>query len=325
MYFHVAAARRKVHTVSRKSERLVNLTIALLATKRYLTKSEIFKTVAGYSGDPEAKDRMFERDKEDLRSLGITIELGSFDPLFEDEAGYRIKPESYALQLRELSPTQIALLSKAAQLWREAAFSEPAQSGLRKLKSIGIDSDFDAIAGITTTPPPTPEQLPEIIEAISDRRRITFEYRDEELKLEVRTLEPHTLSNSGGHWYITGRDCDRGEARTFRLDRFASAVKLSSHSNAYTFDSNVAPAESQRPISKVAQIRIRKGRGVQLRQSAQILSEDSEWDLCEIPYFTAEHLIRSVLWCGDDAEVISPAEIRAEIIARLTEVVKLHG
>jgi proteasome accessory factor B len=63
--------------VSRKSERLVNLTIALLATKRWLTKAEIFANVAGYSGDSEAKDRMFERDKDDLRSLGINIELGS--------------------------------------------------------------------------------------------------------------------------------------------------------------------------------------------------------------------------------------------------------
>ena len=119
--------------MSRKSERLVNLTIALLATKRYLTKSEIFNNVAGYSGDSEAKDRMFERDKDDLRSLGINIELGTFDPLFEDEAGYRIKPETYALQLSDINSSQIALLSKAAQMWREAALSAPAQSGLRKL------------------------------------------------------------------------------------------------------------------------------------------------------------------------------------------------
>ena len=86
-------------TVSRKSERLVNLTIALLASKRYLTKSEIFRTVEGYEGAPEAMERMFERDKDDLRSLGIVIELGTFDPLFEDEAGYRITPSSYQLDL----------------------------------------------------------------------------------------------------------------------------------------------------------------------------------------------------------------------------------
>ena len=57
-------------TVSRKIERLINLTIALLATKRYLTKSEIFRTVEGYEGSAETKERMFERDKDDLRSLG---------------------------------------------------------------------------------------------------------------------------------------------------------------------------------------------------------------------------------------------------------------
>jgi hypothetical protein len=88
-----------VLTVSRKTERLVNLTIALLATKRYITKSEIFRTVDGYEGSDESKERMFERDKDDLRNLGIEIEVGTFDPLFEDESGYRIKPENYQFQL----------------------------------------------------------------------------------------------------------------------------------------------------------------------------------------------------------------------------------
>ena len=88
--------------MSRKNERLVNLTIALLATKRYLTKNEIFRNIEGYEGSAEAKERMFERDKDDLRKLGIQIEVGGLDPLFDDEAGYRIRPESYALSLREL-------------------------------------------------------------------------------------------------------------------------------------------------------------------------------------------------------------------------------
>ena len=100
-------------TVSRKTERLVNLTIALLATKRYITKSEIFRTVDGYEGSDESKERMFERDKDDLRNLGIEIEVGSFDPLFEDESGYRIKPENYQFQLGEVNAQEITLLSSA--------------------------------------------------------------------------------------------------------------------------------------------------------------------------------------------------------------------
>ena len=91
---HVDVDLRRVHTVSRKIERLINLTIALLATKRYLTKSEIFRTVEGYEGSAETKERMFERDKDDLRTLGIVIEVGSFDPLFGDEAGIQIELQS---------------------------------------------------------------------------------------------------------------------------------------------------------------------------------------------------------------------------------------
>ena len=60
----------------RKTERLINLTLALLATKRYLKKSEILSNVQGYEGSQEAKERMFERDKDDLRSLGLEIEVG---------------------------------------------------------------------------------------------------------------------------------------------------------------------------------------------------------------------------------------------------------
>ena len=116
-FLHDVVVLRKGLTVSRKTERLVNLTIALLATKRYITKSEIFRTVDGYEGSAESKERMFERDKDDLRNLGIDIEVGSFDPLFEDEAGYRIKPDSYQFQLGEISGQEISLLSLAAEAW----------------------------------------------------------------------------------------------------------------------------------------------------------------------------------------------------------------
>lgn len=68
---------------SQKTERLINLTLALLATKRHLTKSEIFNQVAGYSGSPETMERMFERDKDELRNLGIQIEVKGIDPLLK--------------------------------------------------------------------------------------------------------------------------------------------------------------------------------------------------------------------------------------------------
>ncbi|HEY9276352.1 MAG TPA: WYL domain-containing protein, partial [Candidatus Nanopelagicaceae bacterium] len=83
---------------SAKTERLINLTMALLASRRFMPKSEIFRRVAGYEGSPEAMERMFERDKDELRSLGIVIEVASHDPLFEDEVGYRISADRYRMK-----------------------------------------------------------------------------------------------------------------------------------------------------------------------------------------------------------------------------------
>ena len=78
-----------------KTERLINLTLALLASKRFLTKAEIFSTVAGYSGNTETMERMFERDKDELRNLGIKIEVKGIDPLFEDDQGYLIQEDTF--------------------------------------------------------------------------------------------------------------------------------------------------------------------------------------------------------------------------------------
>ena len=312
--------------MSRKSERLVNLTIALLATKRYLTKAEIFRTVAGYTGDPEAKDRMFERDKEDLRSLGIAIELGTFDPLFEDEAGYRIKVENYQLQLKGLDAISIALLSQAGKLWREAALGAAAQSGLRKLRSMGINSDLDSIVEVTTSGYSAPEQLPDLIEAITSRRVVTFEYLDEELKSKVRRIEPYRLSNARGYWYLIGRDTEKAGLRTFRLDRFNSSVTISGKSEAFeidlesldTFESNVGYEH------QVAVLQIRKGKSPALRNEAVITDHDAEWDLVTIQYQNQANLIREILWAGENAVLISPEDLRQKMIDSLRKVASSH-
>ncbi len=313
--------------MSRKSERLVNLTIALLATKRYLTKAEIFSKVEGYSGDSEAKDRMFERDKDDLRSLGINIELGTFDPLFEDEAGYRISPESYALQIKDLDSVDVALLSQAARLWQEAALGESAQSGLRKLKGLGLDSDLDTFVDVSATLRATPEQIPQLIEAVSLRSAITFEYLSEDMKSQVRNLLPYRLSNTRGYWYLIGKDVDRQAIRTFRVDRISSSISLQGRPAAYEVDSDALIAEEAKYLGemKKARIAVRKGKAPQLRSGAFIQEKNSDWDLVELEYRSEENLIQRVLWYGTDAVVEEPEYLRESIISRLEKAFELHG
>lgn len=313
--------------MSRKSERLVNLTIALLATKRWLTKAEIFANVAGYSGDSEAKDRMFERDKDDLRSLGINIELGTFDPLFEDEAGYRIKPETYALQLKDLDATQLALLSQAARYWQEAALGDSAQSGLRKLKGLGIESDLDTFVDVSTTLKSTPEQIPDLIEAVSTRTAIRFEYLDENMQSNVRKVQPYKLSNQRGYWYLIGNDLDRQALRTFRVDRINSSVTTEGRSGSYEVDKELLLSEEAKYSAQLknAVLSIRKGKAPQLRTSANISEKNADWDTVKVSYRSEENLLQRILWYGTDVIVEEPIDLRKELISRLEKAVQLHG
>ena len=93
----------------RKTERILNLTICLLVSGRYLPKSRIREAVEGYHDLSDAAfERTFERDKDELRALGVPIEVGSFDPLFDDEPGYRILPCEFELPPIDLDAEEAA-------------------------------------------------------------------------------------------------------------------------------------------------------------------------------------------------------------------------
>ena len=310
--------------MSRKSERLVNLTIALLATKRYLTKSEIFRTVEGYEGSPEAMERMFERDKDDLRSLGIAIELGSFDPLFEDEAGYRITPSSYKLDLGELDGTDIALLSIAASAWTGAALERESTSALIKLASMGLDSDSEALSLLAPRINGTNENFTVITDAIIRRSEIEFEYVSSDLTKQQRRIAPYSLRGQSGSWYLVGQDLEKNSLRTFRLDRIVSEVSASKKSNTYVIPDEI-PDQGAEEVREIARIRIRKNRGHQLRSYATVLESDEEWDEVSLPIVDANWLLRTILWHRDDVVLLEPSTLRKQIVQSLKELRVLHG
>ena len=316
--------------MSRKTERLVNLTIALLATKRYLTKSEIFRTVDGYEGNEDSKERMFERDKDDLRNLGIEIEVGSFDPLFEDEAGYRIKPESYQFQLGEVNAEEITLLSLAAEAWRGASLGSSALTALNKLHAIGIESDTELLLGLAPAFVMEDENLEIAISAITSRTALSFTYLNEELEPQSRALEPFAVTSRYGHWYILGRDLDRDALRIFRLDRISGVLKAQGRPGSYEIpkDIDVSGAFSSSTDLRTAQIFLRDGRGLNLRNRANPVVDDGTpigWQKFEITYRDHQRFVEEVLWYGDDVVVETPRELRDEIIGYLKSGVANYG
>lgn len=313
-------------TVSRKSERLVNLTIALLATGRWITKSEIYENIEGYSGEPDAKERMFERDKEELRNLGIDIEVGTFDPLFEDEVGYRIRPENYRIQVSELTPQQLALISSATQSWRGAILDSKASAGLIKLKALGIESDVDGI-------PINPHQvrnsdanLAKVIDALALRKTISFDYRASDNTDENRAIEPYGVGTKNGFWYVAGNDLERRAVRLFRLDRVVSEVKEQGRGASYEIpeDFSMHNQLQSRTRKHVAQLLVRKGKADRLRKHASVQEPQDEWDLVEYQYSDVKDLVRDLLWHRDDVKVIGPPEVKESLMASLHSVQVRH-
>ena len=313
--------------MSRKSERLVNLVIALLATRRNLTKSEIFRTIDGYEGNEESMERMFERDKDELRSLGIEIEVSGLDPLFDDELGYRIKPENFAMDTKGYSLAEIAYMSLAAQLWKNASLNEPSQRALRKLSSFTTSiniTDIPAVAPITIS---APNFLDEIITAISDKKVVEFSYVDSELKSNRRRVNVYSYASNQGFWYFNGLDIDKNEIRTFRCDRIVGDVIVANKSQDYEIpkDWEAETFLGERPTMYRASLRIRVGRGSQLRNIARSIESQQEHDLVEIEYPSESEMISLILWHLDDVEVVSPDSLRFKVIESLKTLAAQHG
>lgn len=311
--------------MSRKIERLINLTIALLASHRFLTKSEIFRTVDGYEGSAETKERMFERDKDDLRTLGITIDVGNFDPLFNDETGYRIRSESYQLDLGVITPIELSLLSLAADAWQGAALADAAQSAILKLSSIGIPTDPIDIPGLSPKLTNSAADLETVTQTIADSDFLIFDYLASNLETQERTIIPFALSNRSGFWYLSGIDQEIQEVRTFRLDRVQGVIKHRKNKDPFEFPTAFELSEFDDTASnKMAVLDVRKGKGLTLRRLATSVKDLGEWDQIKVPIHTVQSLASEILWHGEDVFVHEPIDLREYIVEQFQILLSNH-
>ncbi len=311
-----------------KTERLVNLTMALLASRRYMRKSVIFEKVAGYSGSAETKERMFERDKDDLRALGIEIEVASQDPLFEDESGYRIKPESYRFPLKDLSESEKSILATALALWESSGFEKLASETSRRLLS-GVHSLEDESSPSITPIEFVEESLNEIAKALASRSSIEFQYQKQEnLISEARTVCPMGLSTWRGSWYLVAEDLDRKDIRAFKLSRITSKISVNKKRDMYEIPKDFSVADYLVMLNRdfiAVEWLVRKGRAQLLRSNLKNQqSFDDEWDLIQTHEESGEKAVEKALWHFDSVILTKPLEIKKQVMDRLGELILRH-
>ena len=310
-----------------KTERLINLVLALLSAKKFLTKSQIFEVVkvrgeAAYQGAIESKDRMFERDKDDLRGMGIHIEVGGLDPLFDDEAGYRIKESQYALHMPELSPEELAALSIAATFWRDSALSRDTQSALRRLNSLGIPADTTNVGLIELRYDTGDQNLELLNEAIDSRTKVSFEYSGQQLSKKL--ISPYGLVLWNGFWYLLGGDAELTEVRMFKLVRIVGLVSTTGKKGSYLIPTDFSASHYVKSVmnedQQIARVKVRNGTSITLTSQGREVSLDDGWTIFDIPFDSLVSFARTILWYGADAEVLSPSSLRDYIHKTLIEV-----
>lgn len=317
-----------------KVERLVNLVIALLSTRGYISAEKIRSSVAGYSDSPsaEAFSRMFERDKNELRDLGIPLEVGRASAL-EGAEGYRINRDAYALPPVELTPDEAAAVAVATQLWESPELITATQGALLKLRAAGVEVDPDAPVAIASSAGApgllgSEEVLGILLSAIDSRQAVQFSHRP--LRTEpytTRTVEPWGVVTDKGRWYLVGRDRDRDATRTFRLSRIGAQVTPIGPAGAVSRPDGVdlrkivAETVSETPTGVRATVWVADGRAATLRRAGhpagrrRLAGRDGE--VIELDVGTSDRLARDIAGYGTDAIVLEPESLREDVLGRL--------
>jgi proteasome accessory factor B len=320
---------------AKRAERLVNLVIALLSTRQYLTAARIRATVPGYEHDDgtdradEAFKRMFERDKADLREMGVPLETGRTS-VFDTEDGYRIARAEYELPEIRLTGEEAAAVGLALRLWESAQLAGPAQSARVKLKAAGVD--VDSSRGIPLQPRLDAGEpaFDPAYAAARDRRVLEFDYRrPDEDEPGHRRVQPWGVVAWHGRWYLGGLDLDRQQPRVFRLSRVVGMPTAVGPAHAFEppddVDLAAMVAGQVGGQEYVVVVRARPGGAIGLRRHATSLgpAEDGE-DRLQLTTTEPWSLADQLAAYGADVVVESPAEIREAVIERLTRLAAMR-
>ena len=317
-----------------KVERLMNLVIALLSTHGHLTADRIRASVIGYGECPtdEAFSRMFERDKSELRDLGIPLETGRVSSVDPTE-GYRIKRGAYALPDIDLTPDEAAAVAVATKLWESPERIRAAQNAVLKLRAAGVDVDPADEVTISTGAGPTGLRGSEavlgvLLSAIDARRVVQFRHRPTPVgAYATRTVEPWGVVTARGRWYLVGHDRDRNATRVFRLSRITDAQAVGAPGGVGQPDGVDLRAAVDQAIGEAASggqatVWVADGRATALRRTGRSIGRRAiagrDGEVFDIDASALDWLAREVTGYGADALVLEPQSLREDVLTRLT-------
>jgi proteasome accessory factor B len=317
-------------------ERLFSLVLALLATEAGLTKNEILSTVQGYrqrysaSGDNANLERQFERDKDDIRELGVPLEtLESPGQVGNNQnLRYRIPRGDYELPADiSFSPEETTLLNLAAMVWREGSISGESRRAILKLRSLGVTTD-EPVIGYAPRLRVRDVAFEPLSAALDKHVIIRFGYlKPGEQESRVRTVAPIALIQREGRWMLHAEDQDAGATRNFLLRRIVTPI--STTNTKYTPFPASATEEAKTELDEIwehrtAVVAVQPGSdaSTRLRKRAGTTVDGDSFTL---HYSDVDLFADELAGYGPEALVIEPADLRAAVRDRLERTAADHG
>ena len=309
---------------ARKTERIMNLTICLLMARRFLPKAELREVIEEYRklGD-DAFAKTFERDKAELRALGIAIETNEGQTWGPDEIGYRILRRDFELPPIEFTAAELAALGLAAQVWSDATQAVEAVRALAKLRAAGADPDPGRLAALAPSVRAREDAFAPLWKATTDAAPVTFGYHG-----RIRRLDPWAMTYRKGAWYVIGFDADAREPRTYKLVRIDGEVTIGPPGTVerpadVDIDALFDKVELAAPDAR-AVVAVHGVAAPALRRSAVAV----DWDgplppgcqAFELSYPSRRDIVGELCAFGPDVLVLAPAELRDAVVAQLREV-----
>lgn len=318
-------------------ERLFSLVLALLSTEAGLTKSEILSTVQGYrqrfvhSGDNSNLERQFERDKDDVRELGVPLETIESPAQAGNNHNlrYRIARADYELpEDINFSAEESTLLGLAAMVWREGSLSQESRRAMVKLRSLGITT---AEPVLTYAPQlrVREESFEPLRSALDDKVLVAFEYlKPGEQFSTQRTVAPLALVQHQGRWHLYAKEPATDQFRTFLLRRIVSVVRTSKKNFDYSTTDAAAIALAELEAvwqSNFAVVRTEPGTDAATRLSKRRGTATHQTTDLELHFTDLNIFADELASFGPEVLVVSPPALRSAVRDRLARTAADHG
>lgn len=318
-------------------ERLFSLVLALLATEHGLTKTQILSTVQGYrqrydaNGDNANLERQFERDKDDIRDLGVPLETIESPGQAGNNQNlrYRIPRGEYELpQEIRFSAEENALLALAALVWREGSMSGESRRAIMKLKSLGMET-LDPVLSYAPRVRVRDDAFAPLSSAIDKHNVVQFEYlKPGETVARIRTVTPLALIQFQGRWHCTALDQENGERKTFLLRRIVGKVATTGKSELM-----VQAEEAERGLrelqevweSHIAEITVEPASDAETRLSKRRGAKATRNGGILLHYVDLNIFADELASFGPEVFVVAPAELVDAVRDRLLTVARAHG